>query len=767
MNNYDSVLAQLRAAGLVVDHLDIGRMRRCKVEGDRERRGWYSLHELTGNDGQPILVGSYGVWRGNDNNAQKVTIERGRLSDEQAAALKRRIAEDRKRADADRARDAERAAAEAARVWRQYLPGDGESDYLKRKGVKAFGVRWAPACNGTFAIPMLDGAGKIHGLQIIRGKDRPPGKLEKEYFPRGLAKKGRYHLIGVVRDLVLVCEGYATGATLHQATGLPVVVAFDAGNLQPVCEAIKKAYRSARILVCADDDYLTDGNPGCRAAESAALAVAGAWCKPVFLTDRAGKKLTDFNDLAALDGEQQVAAVIRAAVAAMSPGRAALPPARSPAVEGGGDGGVKPLLSVDEACERWALVYAGGGVMFDHQDRILVPKADVLDICVDHAWREWKLRPDRQVVTMDQVGFDPTGTDRRITCNLWGGWPTTPAHGICDRLLELLEYLCSGDLNHRDLYQWVLRWLAYPIQHPGAKMHSALVVHGPQGTGKSLFFEKYGSIFGDYFRVLGADAIEDKFNSDWAQKKLFILADEVLAKAEMYHIKNRLKGFITGATIRVNPKGVTAHTEANHMNIVFLSNEKLPLVLEHDDRRHCIIWTPPKLDKVFYDEVDAECQAGGIEALHHYLLNLDLGDFRPWSRPPDTHAKDDLIRLGLGSEERFIGDWLGGDTEHPVCPCGSMDLYQAYLRWCRHNGVGKPRESNHFLGHVAKLIGWSNQPRHVYDSTHYTGSTRPRRMVIPAADVLERHGRARPADLTQAQWLTGCFFDFAETVTRP
>jgi hypothetical protein len=105
----ERVSRELRDAGLVVDGLEVGRRQRVRVDGDREKRGWYAIHEIAGNDGGRILVGSYGIWQGNDNNAQKIVIERNAISPEQSAALKKRIADDRKRADADRQRDADKA----------------------------------------------------------------------------------------------------------------------------------------------------------------------------------------------------------------------------------------------------------------------------------------------------------------------------------------------------------------------------------------------------------------------------------------------------------------------------------------------------------------------------------------------------------------------------------------------------------------------------------------------------------------------------------
>ena len=73
---------------------------------------------------------------------------------------------------------------------------------------------------------------------------KPAGsrKLEKEFWPAGLAKKGHFHLIGMPTSIVLVAEGYATGATLHEATGLPVAIAFDAGNLRHVAAALRERY---------------------------------------------------------------------------------------------------------------------------------------------------------------------------------------------------------------------------------------------------------------------------------------------------------------------------------------------------------------------------------------------------------------------------------------------------------------------------------------------------------------------------------------------
>ena len=717
--NYDDVIDQITSAGILVDALQVGRMVRCKVEGDREKRGWYILHELAVDGGDVLLVGSYGVWQGANNNARKIELRKREISPEQRDSLRRRLAEDRKRADALRKADAGRAAEQAAKAWAKCQPA-GESDYLVRKGVGAHGVRFSPS--GALVIPMLDVAGKIHGLQIVRGKKAPGRKLDKEFWPVGLVKKGHFHLIGMPTSVVLVAEGYATGATLHEATGLPVAIAFDAGNLAPVCQALHKRYKLAKILVCADDDafghcanckapVVKAAGPVCAAcgqdhktenagvlcASAASMEVGGSFVVPKFADEAAresefhqrGAKLSDFNDLHALEGLHAVRAQIEARLSDLGWNAA---PRRAGAGNKGGEGKapavLRPIETLDELLERYALVYGQGGTVFDRQEHCLLALSDMRDACLSREiHRAWAEHPEKQIVRVREVGFDPAGEDPNVLCNLWGGWPTEPKAGKCDMLLDLLRYMCADDDNAEALFRWCLCWLAYPIQHPGAKMKTTLVIHGPQGTGKNMFFEAIMAIYGQYGRVIDQSAIEDKFN-DWASRKLFLIADEVVARSDLYHVKNKLKAFITGEWIRINPKNIAAYEERNHVNLVFLSNERMPVVLEEDDRRHTVIWTPAKLSQAFYAEVQAEIDAGGVAALHDYLLHLDLGDFRPSTLPPMTRAKAELVDLSLDSTARFFQDLVRGDLDGVLPgPALSQHVYELYRAWCGRIGA--------------------------------------------------------------------------------
>jgi putative DNA primase/helicase len=220
----------------------------------------------------------------------------------------------RERAEAEAKRAAEQETAQAARLAWDAAAESGDAAYLTRKGVGAHGVRYRGAA--ALLIPLCDMAGMLWNIQTIfnHPADGVPGKV----FMKGGRVTGCMHWIGdaeagVVR---LVAEGYATGATLHEATGLPVAVAFNAGNLEAVALAIRGRWPQGWILICADDDQDTAAehgyNPGIKAAQHAAQAAQGAWIAPQGLAT--GQ--SDFNDLAAAVGTDSVRDQINGALAA-------------------------------------------------------------------------------------------------------------------------------------------------------------------------------------------------------------------------------------------------------------------------------------------------------------------------------------------------------------------------------------------------------------------------------------------------------------------
>jgi len=831
--NYQDVLDQLTDLGLLVTTIESDRAKpkrvpvnldMCPVDNGKQRyAGWYQLNTIS-IDGKSYLVGSYGYWKGADNNAQKIKWDKKvTLTPEQRKAMADQHKAAQKHAKVLRNKEIDKASKRAQASWRNCIK-DGHCDYLDKKQVQAHGIRFHKTEDVMF-VPMQDAKGKIYGLQVIRGskamakhaalmKQNPKlkPKPQKQYWPAGLDKVGHYHLIGSPREVLLVAEGYATAATIHESTGLPIAVAYDANNLIPVSKALKKAYPQATIIIAADDDYLQKcnvcaklstvttpecthcghghgkNNAGIELAQAAAMSVGGLWIAPNFINEqgvdiRNGKKLTDFNDLANHpDGGPHL---VRAQIEAFTSDIKVPKPATKSVTPKQGEGErlqARSTLEVEDLVERFRFVDDDtGDYVFDTWTHKMVKRNKMVQMLKKGVrFDDVKSHPvwETNAVYLDEIGFDPTGKDNNIKCNMYTGWPTQAATfedpiEKCSKILDLLKYLCDSEMNSNEVFNWVLNWMAYPIQNPGAKMQTALVFHGLQGTGKSLLWETYARLYGDYGIIINQGAMEDKFNSDWASRKLFAVADEVVARSDMYHMKNQLKAMITGEWIRINPKNVAATKERNHLNLVFLSNEHNPVVLEGDDRRHFVVWTPKKLPEQFYYDVVEQIENGGLEAFHQMLLQLDVGDFKHYTKPPMTHAKQNLIEINADTPEAFMKEWIEGDLGLPLGPAPKTLLYRVYQRWCHINGERFPRNTRQFIPYLKKF-GIREKSGGIYDNHHYSGSIKSTKMVEPTEQLLEElkadtsaesaHVQFMESDQTLTHWRSSAVLEFKKAV---
>lgn len=810
--NYDDALGQIRAYGL---HIDEGRLafdariQRWKVDGeDAEKRGWTRLRDWTSAAGHTYIVGSFGVWHGNDDGKVKIELprkddpNRPAVSAEDLAAMRAAQKEADKKLAEVRKAEAKRAATWAALVWSRCEPAT-EHEYLTRKGIRPNGARvMGPMADvelpeidkgnrwrldqavGALVVPMHDAHGNVCGIQFIYPKGHPRReKTDKEFWPSGMAMGGTFGVIGHLRrdGLILIAEGFATAATLHEATGQTVVYAFAAGNLAKAGKELRKTMTSARLLFCADDDYLSDGNPGVTAATRACAELErAAWLAPDFLDDagadrRNGKKLTDFNDLAVLTGLPVVVAnQINAKLDALDWRDPPLVAAGSSQPGGGDSGGrrsAKSIMALDELVERFVPLDDGTGkYVFDNWTRRIAHRDQVTALLPagmrgDHI-KQHPVWIERGGYYLDQVGFDPAGDDPSVSLNTWRGWPRQPQGGDCTIMLELLRHHCGGEKNADEIYHWMLCWMAWPLQNPGAKLASAIILQGPQGGGKSTIWKALAWIYGDgdpsrnYSVILDQKALQSDFNSDW-ESKTFVLAEEVVNSSDKWQLKNELKELVTGGRIRINRKFVDAFYQTNRINMVFLSNEDAPLPLDNDDRRHLVLWTPPPPSDQFFDELYAEIDRGGYAAFYRYLLDYDCRDFHPKKRPPMTAAKGRLIDMSTPSEKRFLRDWVQGDTDLPICPCVSMDLYAAYQRWCRQHGENRPRSSPQFLGALQNMHGWEKRKARFY-ATEGATQTVMKPIVFPPSGILQAEGAGQRDGESQEAWLTRSVLAFAE-----
>ncbi|MGK5008161.1 DUF5906 domain-containing protein [Janthinobacterium sp. MDB2-8] len=884
MSDIGQVILQMSEAGL--PDLPPGHP---KIDGKIKRFGkknkaWYVLRETTLSSGRQVVTGAFGIYQGLEPNTVKVSIDMVRMSSAEIAESARKQRE-QAAAEDEKAREASRLAANRANdQWNRAEGLPLDHPYLTRKQITPEGVR--VGADGVLLIPFWHGK-HLGGLQkISQSGDKQNNKgSNAKGASLVLGTLAGAPLIGVgegyatsrtVRMLanaeMPVVNAFTAGNIKavvlqlrkdHPKTPI-LIFADDDYLLEPRFRAYLQddlmvschvPIDGATHTVLADDGervevmarWLNDArgvpyisadmrkgrlvrtpkfeNAGIACALATAAAVDNVSVAIPRFVDRAGRKLSDFNDLAVEEsfevaGEQIGVAILAAqqpkfalpvppaapAANSMVPPAAALAatgvspvppaaqqpdsgfpdasviapvldlgvlflegvtdesppppgaeqPARRSAVdaeaddsearlaatleagyadgslpeppdEGGsasapgarGEGkqakdkpkkvyGADHWNQVEYVLKNFVLVY-GEDLVWDVSQRMLMKISSMRTIVANNDVMKFWGGEARRWVLKKNIVFDPqdipspASSGATATVNLFNGWAMQPRRGSCLRIQTLIAHLCDGN---DALVEWVERWLAYPLRNRGAKMETSIIMHGDEGSGKNFFFEKViKKIYGEYGYVIGNAQLESQFN-DWASMKLFMVADEVVTRSELKHMKGKLKYLVSGDMIIINPKGLPEHGEANHMNFVFLSNELQPLALDKTDRRYLVIWTPPALSREFYVQVAEEIANGGIEAYYHYLMHeLDMGDFDEHTKPIYTDAKDDLIEKSLTPAERFYRDWSRGFLPLPFITCGATQLYDAYKVWCDKSGESKYISQTIFSPTVLRYAG--------------------------------------------------------------
>ena len=259
-----------------------GNIHRFRVPDDKPGtlNGWYVLY-LDG-----IASAAFGSWK---TGGASTWCSREPVDAREAEQVRQRIDQARQQREAEQRQRQLETATLAQRWWRDARRADPDHPYLIAKGVRPYGLRQR---GDELLVPLYSG-GVLVNLQRIAldGGKRFlfGGRVRGCYSPMGRIAPGKP---------LCICEGWATGATLHQDGGYTVACAMNSGNLKPVALALRAEYHSVEIIIASDDDRTTPGNPGRTAANAAAVAAGGLVTFPEWPAD-APLTLTDFNDLAA------------------------------------------------------------------------------------------------------------------------------------------------------------------------------------------------------------------------------------------------------------------------------------------------------------------------------------------------------------------------------------------------------------------------------------------------------------------------------------
>ncbi|OQB05741.1 MAG: DNA primase TraC [bacterium ADurb.Bin212] len=284
----------LSAEGLTQPPILDGEVHRFKPEGRSDLAGWYIGSEIQNESFKdPLQIITVGNW---STNTQTTFTSKNRFSKDQKKIKDAELERLRKKAEEQKEARREEARKMSVEFFNSAPKATDDHPYLKKKKVKSHGLLLE---EDRIAIPVFQSLElfDVHSFQLIS----PDGS--KQFIPGGKIQGGFFIFKGET-DCVYVCEGYSTGATVFEATGKTVLIAFSLNNLKNiVLKAIQK-YGHENVIICADNDrFQTNpkvGNPGLDVAISISSDLGVSFKYPKFKTDL--NQGTDFNDLLVFEG---------------------------------------------------------------------------------------------------------------------------------------------------------------------------------------------------------------------------------------------------------------------------------------------------------------------------------------------------------------------------------------------------------------------------------------------------------------------------------
>lgn len=698
----DDALSQMREYGLIIraEDVELGKIRRCDVEGDRpgSKNGWYSLFQTRLDDDTEIIAGAYGSWKSGDS--QRLLWGKKRFSRDERKKLNEQIKKQQRQAELLRNQIARRAAALATKAWNGAAQV-GTSPYLKRKKVQAYGLRFGK--NGEALVPVTDIDGNVFGIQVIYPeKTGPVG--DKRYWPKGMKKKGRFFVIGTLErgKPIAFAEGYATAASIHEATEYPVVVTFDSGNIKPCAEAIRSRYPDSPLIFCADDDWKTTNNkgepwnPGMEKSSEAAEAFGGHLVKPMFSSSRRDADV-DFNDLHVLDGIEAVTKAFQYVRSKLTHWRTRLGRTQTGSFKGD-TRNIYIILSNDDAwqgvlgwCEFSSRVVKRGELPFavganepinnewrdDDTSRTDVwlaekygisAKDSIIDKAIDLAARDNAFHPVRDYLNSLE----------------WDGNPRVDVWLSICLGAEQSEY--TRAVGAKFLLGAVARVMEYPTKHD-----SVLILEGKQGAGKSTVFKILGGQwYSDTHFALGEKDGYQQMQGVWIVE----LAElDSFNKAE----STRAKQFFASETDRYRPSyGRRVHEYARQCVFAGTTNQDNYLIDPTGNRRY---WP-------------VHCRKIDLDALRTWRDQLWAEAVTRYRQGERWHVHDNELHLFESEQENrymsdpwesLVEDWLDEPVQTNTRDFTMAEIFQGALGM-EPGHMRKPEQ--HRLAQILTRLGF-------------------------------------------------------------
>jgi hypothetical protein len=236
----------------------------------------------------------------------------------------------------------------------------------------------------------------------------------------------------------------------------------------------------------------------------------------------------------------------------------------------------------------------------------------------------WRKHPKRR--QYETIVFAPEKQVPDDCYNLWKGFAVQSIPGDCSLFLDHVRInVCSGNEEH---YDYLFKWMARAVQHPGTPGEVAIVLRGGRGTGKSFFAKMFGSLFGCHFmQVSNSGHLVGNFNSH-LRDLVVLFADEAFYAGDKKH-ESILKTLVTEELMAIEAKGVDVENAPNYIHLIMASNDMHVIPAGGDERRFFVtdVGEDHQQDGSYFAAVAKQMDSGGREALLHTLLTHDISEF--------------------------------------------------------------------------------------------------------------------------------------------
>lgn len=244
--------------------------------------------------------------------------------------------------------------------------------------------------------------------------------------------------------------------------------------------------------------------------------------------------------------------------------------------------------------------------------------------------------------------------------NTFMGWGVEAIEGDVSLILEfILQVICSGNKTHA---KYLIKWMAFCVQHPSVPPGVAVVLVGGKGCGKTTLGELFNKLHGAHgMTVSDPKFLTGSFNAHM-RDLLFMFCDESFWAGDKA-AEGTLKARVTGQTLTIEAKGVDAITAPNMMSIMMATNNEHAVPSSSDERR----WFVLRVSNVrqgdfdYWDKLNDNINNGGAEAFLHYLQNFDLADFNVRSVPHTEELANQKIH-SFGALADFMYQALAEGT---------------------------------------------------------------------------------------------------------